>query len=60
MVAFSASFAASLAGLLWKSILNQKGIHVTQLQFAKLNIPLNLVAMVGGCSVLIGQLYIVG
>ncbi|KAG8983554.1 hypothetical protein FRB90_005910 [Tulasnella sp. 427] len=57
--AFSATFSASLAGLLWKQILNQKGIKVTQSQFAYHNLGINLVAMLAGCAVLIAQVYIV-
>ncbi|KAG8931634.1 hypothetical protein FRC01_001031 [Tulasnella sp. 417] len=57
--AFSATFSASLAGLLWKQILNQKGIKVAQSQFAYQNLGINLVAMLAGCAVLIAQVYIV-
>jgi len=60
LTAFSASFSASLAGLLWKGILEQKGIFVKQSEFAKLNLGINVVAMIGGCSILIAQLYIRG
>lgn len=42
--AVSFTFSASLAGLLWKGILEQKGIKVTQWEFAKWN-SLPLVAM---------------
>ncbi|KAG8952758.1 hypothetical protein FRC04_003681 [Tulasnella sp. 424] len=57
--AFSATFSASLAGLLWKQILNQKGIKVAQAQFAYHNVGINLVAMLAGCAVLIAQVFIV-
>ncbi|KAG9045028.1 hypothetical protein FS837_007162 [Tulasnella sp. UAMH 9824] len=57
--AFSATFSASLAGLLWKQILNQKGIKVAQSEFAYHNFGINLVAMLVGCAVLIAQVYIV-
>ncbi|KAG8862603.1 hypothetical protein FRB96_001162 [Tulasnella sp. 330] len=43
--AFSATFSASLAGLLWRNILRQKGIHVHQREFARLNAGINVVAM---------------
>ncbi|KAG9027351.1 hypothetical protein FRB95_007838 [Tulasnella sp. JGI-2019a] len=56
--AFSATFSASLAGLLWRNILNQKGIQVRQREFSWLNIGINVVAMLGGCGVLLAQLYI--
>lgn len=42
--AVSFTFSASLAGLLWKQILNQKGIFIKQRTFARWNI-LPLVAM---------------
>ncbi|KZO90572.1 hypothetical protein CALVIDRAFT_389827 [Calocera viscosa TUFC12733] len=57
--AFSTTFPASLAGLLWRTILYQKGIEVRTLQFAKLNLVTIAVAMASGCAVLIAQLYVV-
>ncbi|KIJ45142.1 hypothetical protein M422DRAFT_167130 [Sphaerobolus stellatus SS14] len=46
--AVSFTFSASLAGLLWKTILNQKGIQITQFQFAKWNsLPLLVMTVVG-------------
>ena len=46
--AVSFTFSASLAGLLWKQILNQKGIFVQQKQFAKWNLlPLLAMTIVG-------------
>ncbi|KZT61161.1 hypothetical protein CALCODRAFT_464540 [Calocera cornea HHB12733] len=56
--AFSITFPASLAGLLWRSILYQKGIELRTLQFTKLNLAVIAVAMTSACTVLIGQLYV--
>ena len=57
--AFSAAFSASLAGLLWRDILARKHIRVRRLDFARVNLPIIAVAMTVGCSVLIGEIYIV-
>ena len=46
--AVSFTFSASLAGLLWNSILSQKGITVKQRQFAYWNLlPLAVMTTVG-------------
>lgn len=46
--AVSFTFSASLAGLLWKQILNQKGIFIKQRMFARWNIvPLVVMTTVG-------------
>jgi len=57
--AFTFTVCASLAGLLWRDILRQKGIHVRQWQFCKLNLPLAVVSMVASCAVLVGEVYVV-
>jgi len=57
--AFTFAVCASLAGLLWREILRQKGIHVHQWQFCKLNLPLVVVSMVASCAVLIGEVYVI-
>ncbi|KZS87743.1 hypothetical protein SISNIDRAFT_476169 [Sistotremastrum niveocremeum HHB9708] len=57
--AFTFSFSASLAGLLWRDILRQKGIEVTPWQFAKLNISLSVAAMLPATAVLLGQQYVI-
>ena len=57
--AFSTAFSASLAGLLWRDILARKHIHVRGLEFARVNLPIIAIAMIVGCSVLTGQVYIV-
>ncbi|RPD57395.1 hypothetical protein L226DRAFT_512254 [Lentinus tigrinus ALCF2SS1-7] len=56
--AFTLTFSASLAGLLWRQILRQKGIHVRGQQFALVNAPISFVAMLVGCAVLVGEVYV--
>lgn len=57
--AFSVVFSASLAGLLWRSILDRKGIYVRSLDFARYNLPIIAASMAVGCGVLAAQVYIV-
>ena len=57
--AFSLTVCASLAGLLWRDILRQKGVQVRLWQFCKLNLPLVVVSMVASCAVLVGEMYVV-
>ncbi|KAM7198720.1 hypothetical protein V8F20_006035 [Naviculisporaceae sp. PSN 640] len=57
--AFSTAFSASLAGMLWRDILERKHIHVRRLEFARVNLPIISIAMVVGCVVLIGEVYLV-
>ncbi|RYP55260.1 hypothetical protein DL768_000015 [Monosporascus sp. mg162] len=56
--AFSTAFSASLAGLLWRDILFRKHIRVPSLEFARENLPIITIAMTIGCTVLIGEIYI--
>ncbi|KAL5518613.1 hypothetical protein ACEPAH_296 [Sanghuangporus vaninii] len=56
--AFTFSFSASLAGLLWRDILRQKGIVVRQRQFAMLNLPIVGVAVVSAAAVLVAEVYV--
>ncbi|RYP00920.1 hypothetical protein DL764_006366 [Monosporascus ibericus] len=56
--AFSTAFSASLAGLLWRDILFRKHIRVPSLEFARVNLPIIAIAMAIGCTVLIGEIYI--
>lgn len=56
--AFSTAFSASLAGLLWRDILARKHIRVRSLDFARVNLPIITIAMIVGCVVLVGQVYI--
>ena len=55
--AFSYTFAGSLAGLLWKGLLAEKGIEVSQLRFALVNLLPLLVQTTVACAIIYGQLY---
>lgn len=57
--AFTLTFSASLAGLLWRQILHQKGIHVRPRQFLLLNLPTSFVAMLCSSAILLGEVYII-
>jgi Na+/H+ antiporter NhaD/arsenite permease-like protein len=57
--AFTFTFSASLAGLLWRDILSQKGIIVRQWVFCKFNSPLVVIAMTAASAVLVGEVYII-
>jgi Na+/H+ antiporter NhaD/arsenite permease-like protein len=57
--AFSTAFSASLAGLLWRDILARKHIRVRRLDFARVNLPIIAIAMAVGCTVLVGEVYII-
>ncbi|RYO92040.1 hypothetical protein DL766_003686 [Monosporascus sp. MC13-8B] len=46
--AFSTAFSASLAGLLWRDILFRKHIRVPSLEFARVNLPIIIIAMTIG------------
>ncbi|KAJ0162842.1 hypothetical protein CTA2_3932, partial [Colletotrichum tanaceti] len=56
--AFSTAFSASLAGLLWRDILERKQIHIRRMEFARENVPIITIAMIVGCTVLVGEIYI--
>lgn len=56
--AFSSVLCASLAGLLWHSILLSKGVVVRRLEFLRINAPIIGIATAVGCSVLVGEIYI--
>ncbi|CAK1359811.1 unnamed protein product [Cercospora beticola] len=56
--AFSTAFSASLAGLLWRSILDRMGIHVRSRDFALVNIPIIAIATIIALVILVGQIYI--
>ena len=52
--AFSFSLPASLAGLLWKSILKSKGIKIKRSEFLYLNmLPLIITSLIGFFSIYI-------
>ncbi|KAI0767891.1 arsenical pump membrane protein-domain-containing protein [Irpex lacteus] len=57
--AYTFSFSASLAGLLWRDILRQKGIAVSQRQFAWFNLPAIALAVVVSGAVLVAEVYVV-
>ncbi|KAJ5153060.1 uncharacterized protein N7482_009538 [Penicillium canariense] len=57
--AFSTAFSASLAGLLWRDILGRKHIRVGSIEFARVNLPIIAISMAVGCTVLVGQIYLV-
>ncbi|KAI9061439.1 hypothetical protein FKP32DRAFT_1613079 [Trametes sanguinea] len=52
------TFSASLAGLLWRQILLQKGIQVRNSQFLMVNLPISFAAMLTASVVLVGQVYV--
>ncbi|KAL1869393.1 hypothetical protein Daus18300_005605 [Diaporthe australafricana] len=57
--AFSTAFSASLAGLLWRDILQRKHILIGRMEFARVNVPIIAIAMTVGCTVLVGEIYII-
>jgi Na+/H+ antiporter NhaD/arsenite permease-like protein len=57
--AFSMTFSASLAGIMWRDVLSKQNIRVQRLEFARVNLPLIAVAMTISCVVLVGEVYIV-
>ncbi|OBZ69579.1 hypothetical protein A0H81_10097, partial [Grifola frondosa] len=56
--AFTLTFCASLAGLLWRQILHQKGIHVRPKEFLRLNLPISFTAMLVSSGILTAQIFI--
>jgi Na+/H+ antiporter NhaD/arsenite permease-like protein len=56
--AFSCALSASLAGLLWRDVLAQKHIKIRDLEFAKVNLPIIGISMAVGCTVIVGEVYI--
>ena len=57
--AFSLTFGASLAGVMWRDVLTKQGMHVGRLTFARVNLPIIAFAMTISCVVLVGEVYIV-
>ncbi|WWC69727.1 uncharacterized protein I206_103670 [Kwoniella pini CBS 10737] len=53
--AYSFVFSASLAGLLWRSILAQKGIHITLKENIRWNFISVTVTMIVGCLIVAGE-----
>ncbi|KAL4932055.1 uncharacterized protein BDV17DRAFT_301077 [Aspergillus undulatus] len=56
--AFSCALSASLAGLLWRDVLAQKHIKIRGLDFATVNLPIIAISMAVGCTVIVGEVYI--
>jgi hypothetical protein len=52
-------FSASLAGLLWRTILRQKGRTVKQIEFLKYNWLPVVVTMIVGCLIVAGEVCII-
>lgn len=52
------TFSASLADLLWRDILARKYIHVRRLKFLQVYLPIIVISMVVGCTILVGDVYI--
>jgi hypothetical protein len=52
------TFSASSAGMQWRKILLTMSINFGSLEFARYNQPIITAAMMIGCSVLVGQVYI--
>lgn len=55
--AFSYTFAGSLAGLLWRGLLSDKGINISQLKFAMVNALPLLMQTTVAYAIILGQLY---
>lgn len=58
--AFSWTISASLAGLLWTTILRQKGIKVSQKSFAAFNVPVLLILQTVASAVVLLECYYFG
>jgi hypothetical protein len=57
--AFSMTFSASLAGIMWWEVQWEQRIFVRRREFARVNFPVIAIAMTIGCVVLVGEVYIV-
>ncbi|KAI1614297.1 arsenical pump membrane protein [Exophiala viscosa] len=55
--AFSYTFAGSLAGLLWRELLADKGIKVSQLKFALVNALPLLMQITTASAIVLGEVY---
>lgn len=56
--AFSLAFSGALAGLLWRDILSKKHIHVGNIEFARVNLPMIVFTMIVGSCALLGEVWI--
>lgn len=52
-------FSASLAGLLWKTILRQKGRTVKQMEFLRYNWLAVIVTMIVACLIVAGEVCVI-
>jgi hypothetical protein len=57
--AFSITFGASLTGIMWQEVLNKQKISVRHLDFARVNLPIIIFAMIVSCAALVGEVYVV-
>lgn len=55
--AFSYTFAGSLAGLLWRGLLADKGVEVSQWKFARVNFLPLLMQITVASAIVLGELY---
>lgn len=58
--AFSYTFCGSLAGLLWKGLLKDKGIEISQKKFAMVNFLPLLLQITVASSIIYAQLFFMG
>ncbi|KAJ8105256.1 hypothetical protein OPT61_g10291 [Boeremia exigua] len=57
--AFSLSFSASMAGIMWRSVLEGQQLHkVGWAEFARVNLPIIITTMTTACTVLVAQVYV--
>ena len=57
--AFSVTFSASFAGMMWEDMLRKRGVVVRGWEFARVNLPIIAFSMAVSCVVLVGEVYIV-
>lgn len=57
--AFSVAFSSSLAGLLWRDILMRRHVRVRSVEFVWVNLPIIALATAVGCTILVGEIYII-
>jgi Na+/H+ antiporter NhaD/arsenite permease-like protein len=55
---FSIAFCASLGGFQWREALARKHIRFGVLEFARVNLPIFIFAVIVSCAVLVGEVYI--
>jgi Na+/H+ antiporter NhaD/arsenite permease-like protein len=57
--AFSIAVSASLTGVMWRTVMKKEHLSVTVGEFARVNLPIIVAAMMIACSILVGQVYLV-